>query len=132
MIEEFLLKAGYSSRAIRLYVDKVNLDSIENPDVTSTCTGSPCGDTVILYLKLENRVIKDTKFEYKGCVGTASSGSASTLLITGKSVEEAWKITAEDALRELNGLPESHCAEPAVKALHSALQKLAEKSGVMH
>jgi len=80
-------------------------------------------------LKLENGVIKDAKFEYRGYVGTACSGSALTSLIIGKSVEEAWKITKEDVLRELDGLPESHCAELAVNALRKALQKLKVKVG---
>lgn len=125
-LEEFLLKAGYSAKAVKLYASKVNVGSIERPDVSYT--GLPCGDTITLYLKLENGVIKDAKFEYKGCVGTACSGSALTSLIIGKSVEEAWKVTKEDVLRELNGLPESHCAELAVTALRKALQKLNEKA----
>ena len=104
-IEELLLRAGYSAKAVKLYVSKVNVGSIKKPDVSVSYTGLPCGDTITFYLKLENGVIKDAKFEYKGCVGTACSGSALTSLIIDKSVEEAWKITKEDVLRELDGLP---------------------------
>jgi len=63
-----------------------------------------------------------TKFEYKGCIGTA--GSALTNLLIGKTVNEAWSITKEDVLKELGGLPESHCAELVVNALYKALEKL--------
>lgn len=126
ILENLLLKAGYSAKSIRLYLDKVNVGYIENPDITSTYTGPPCGDTITLYLKLEKTVIKDAKFEYKGCVGTACSGSALTMLITGKTIKEAWRITKDDVLKELDGLPESHCAELAVNALHKALEKLEE------
>jgi nitrogen fixation NifU-like protein len=126
-VEELLLRAGYSAKAVKLYVSKVNVGSIERPDVSVTYTGLPCGDVITLYLKIENDVIKDAKFEFKGCVGTACSGSALTSLIIGKSVEEAWKITKEDVLRELDGLPESHRAELAVNALRKALQKLKVK-----
>ncbi|MBT0159951.1 iron-sulfur cluster assembly scaffold protein [Candidatus Bathyarchaeota archaeon A05DMB-2] len=126
-IEDFLLKAGYSAKAAKLYVNRVNVGSIENPDVTSTYTGLLCGDTITLYLKLEDQVIIDAKFEYSGCAGTATSGSALTMLVTGKTVGEAWKITKDDVLRELGGLPESHCADLAVNALHKALEKLKEK-----
>jgi len=127
-IEELLLKAGYSTKAVKLYASKVNVGSIEKPDVSISYTGLPCGDIITLYLKLENGIIKDAKFEYKGCVGTACSGSALTSLIIGKSIEEAWKVTKEDILKELDGLPESHCAELAVNALRKALKKLEDKN----
>jgi nitrogen fixation NifU-like protein len=71
--------------------------------------------------------IQDAKFEYKGCIGTASSGSALTMLVIGKTVKEAWNITKDDILKELGGLPESHCAELAINALHKALEKLEAK-----
>jgi nitrogen fixation NifU-like protein len=127
-IEELLLKAGYSTKAVKLYASKVNVGSIEKPDVSISYTGLPCGDIITLYLKLENGIIKDAKFEYKGCVGTACSGSALTFLIIGKSIKEAWKVTKEDILKELDGLPESHCAELAVNALRKALKKLEDKN----
>jgi NifU-like protein involved in Fe-S cluster formation len=128
-MEELLLKAGYSVKAIRLYMNKVNVGSIENPDVALTYTGLPCGDTITLYLKLvKDGIIQNAKFEYKGCIGTASSGSALTTLLIGKTVKEAWNITKEDILKELDGLPESHCAELVVNALHEALKKLENKN----
>ncbi len=126
-IEEFLLKTGYSAKAAKLYVNKVNVGSIKNPDVTSTYTGLLCGDSITLYLKLENQLITNAKFEYSGCAGTATSGSALTMLLIGKTIEEAWKITKDDILRELGGLPEAHCADLAVNALYKALEKLKEK-----
>jgi len=123
-VEELLLKAGYSAKAIKLYLNRINVGAIETPDVVSKGTGLLCGDTITLYLKLENEIVKDAKFEYSGCVGTASSGSALTMLLVGKAVEEAWKITKDNVLRELDGLPEGHCADLAVNALHKALEKL--------
>ncbi|MCW3996059.1 MAG: iron-sulfur cluster assembly scaffold protein [Candidatus Bathyarchaeota archaeon] len=127
MIEEMLLKAGYSEKAIRYYLNKTNVGSIENPDAVATYTGLPCGDKITLYLKFENGLIKDAKFEYIGCAGTATSGSALTSLAVGKTSQQAQKITKEDVLRELDGLPESHCAELAVNALRKALEKIEEE-----
>jgi NifU-like protein involved in Fe-S cluster formation len=127
-MEELLLSAGYSAKAIKLYMNKVNVGSLENSDVALTYTGLPCGDTITLYLKLgKDGTIQDAKFEYKGCIGTASSGSALTMLVIGKTVKEAWNITKDDILKELGGLPESHCAELAINALHKALEKLEAK-----
>lgn len=126
MKEELLLKIGYSAKAVKLYMNQVNVGIIDNPDVTVTCTGLPCGDSITLYLKINRNtsVIEDAKFQYKGCVGIASSGSALTTLIIGKTVKEAQKISEEDILKELNGLPETHCAKLAITTLHKALEKL--------
>jgi NifU-like protein involved in Fe-S cluster formation len=128
-MEELLLSAGYSAKAIKLYLNKVNVGSIENSDVALTYTGLPCGDTITLYLKLgKDGTIQDAKFKYKGCIGTASSGSALTMLVIGKTVKEAWNITKDDILKELDGLPENHCAELVINALHKALEKLENKN----
>jgi NifU-like protein involved in Fe-S cluster formation len=126
-VEKLLLIAGYSEKAVRFYLNRVNVGSIENPDVTSTYTGFICGDKITLYLKLENEIIRDAKFEYDGCAGTATSGSALTKLLLNKTIKEAWKITKKDVLRELEGLPETHCADVAINALCKALEKLKEK-----
>lgn len=126
-LEELLLKVGYSAKTIALYLNKVNVGSIENPDVVSTYTGMICGDSITLYLKLENEIIKDAKFEYNGCVGTATSGSALTNLIIGKTIKDMWYITRDDVLNELDGLPESHCADLAINVLCTAIEKLDEK-----
>jgi nitrogen fixation NifU-like protein len=127
-LKELLLKAGYPAKTIRLYLNKVNVGAIEHPSVVSTYAGPICGDTITLYLTLKNEIINDAKFEYEGCVGTASSGSAITTLIMGKTVTEAWAITKDDVLTELDGIPESHCADIAVNALHGALKKLTKES----
>ncbi|MEM3517109.1 MAG: iron-sulfur cluster assembly scaffold protein [Candidatus Bathyarchaeia archaeon] len=107
--EEILLKAGYSIKAIKLYV---NVEIIDNSDVIATYTGLLYGDTITLYLKINKNtgIIENAKFQYKGCVGTANSGSALTALIIGKTVRETGKITEEYVLKELDGLSESHCA----------------------
>ena len=126
--KEFTLlkEQGYSVKALQLYINRVNVGSMGRPDVVFVYTG-PCGDTMKIYLKLgENGVIQDAKFQYDGCLGLACSGSALTTLIIGKTVEEARKITAEDLLKELGGLPEikRHCAKLAVTTLRKALEKL--------
>jgi NifU-like protein involved in Fe-S cluster formation len=126
---ELLKEAGYSDRAIELYESKVNVGSIENPDIVFVYTG-PCGDTLKLYLKMNNNgVVEDSKFQHWGCPGSASSVAMITELIKGKTLEEAKKITAQDILRELGGLPESKldCPKLAVRTLHKAIAKYNEK-----
>ena len=120
---ELLKNAGYSAKAIELYVKRVNVGVIENPDVILTYTG-PCGDTMKLYLKINNHtVIEDAKLQYLGCPAAASSGSAITKIAEGKTLEEAKKITEHDILHELGGLPKAklHCPKLAVTTLQKAI-----------
>lgn len=125
--EEFkLLKdAGYSERVIELYRNKVNVGVIENPDVNLAYTG-PCGDTMKIYLKISNDgIVEDAKFQYLGCPGAASSGSAATRIVKEKTLEEAKRITEHDILEELEGLPKTkiHCPKLAVTTLQKAIAK---------
>jgi len=120
---ELLKKSGYSEKAIEYYVNRVNVGIIENADAALAYTG-PCGDIVKLYLKVDaNGTIEDAKFQYLGCPGSASSGSALTKLVKGKTLEEAKKVTEHDILKELGGLPESklHCPKLAVATLQKTI-----------
>jgi len=122
---ELLKEAGYSQKAIKLYGNRVNVGAIKNSNVALDYTG-PCGDTMKIYLKVDkNGIIEDAKFQYLGCPGLASSGSALTKLVKGKTLEEAKKITEHDILRELGGLPESklHCPKLAVTTLQKTIAK---------
>lgn len=122
---ELLKEAGYSDKATEFYMNEVNVGSIEKPDVTLAYTG-PCGDMMKIYLKIsKNDMIEDAKFYYLGCPGAASSGSAITKLVIGKTIEKAKRITEQDILRELEGLPESklHCPKLALTTLQKAIAK---------
>jgi nitrogen fixation NifU-like protein len=126
---ELLKEAGYSEKVIRLYRNKFNVGVIKNPDVNLAYTG-PCGDTMKLYLKInDDSFVEDAKFQYLGCPGAASSGSAITRIVKGKSLEEAKMITEHDILQELGGLPESklHCPKLAVTTLQKAIAKYEER-----
>ena len=105
--EQGLLKeSGYSDKAIKLYLDKVNVGVLEKPSIVETYI-SPCGDAIRLYLTVdENHVIKDAKVQCLGCPGVDSSASALTSLLKDKTIEDAKKITESDVFNELGGLPD--------------------------
>jgi len=122
--------SGYSKKAIQLYVNKVNLGIIENPDVVETHVG-PCGDAIKLYMKVDEKgIIKDVKFYYLGCPSSAASASAMTKLVKGKTIEEAKKITEDNVLNELEGLPKPKldCPKLVIKTLQKAIAKYEKKS----
>jgi nitrogen fixation NifU-like protein len=128
---KLLAESGYSKKAIELYVNKVNLGEIENPDIVETNVG-PCGDVIKLYIKVDKYgIIKKAKFYYLGCPGSAASASAMTELMKGKTVEEANRITEGDIIKELGGLPRPKldCPKLARKTLQKAISKYERKFG---
>ncbi len=120
-----LLETGYPRKAIELYADRVNVGIIENPDAVLAYTG-PCGDTIKLFLRIsEDDVIHEAKFQYLGCPASAACGSTLTLMVKGKSLGEANKITEDELLSELGEMPgeECHCAKLAVTALKMTISE---------
>jgi nitrogen fixation NifU-like protein len=126
-VRRLLEKSGYSSKAIEYYLKKVNVGRIENPSAHLAYTG-PCGDSMEVYLKIESDVIKDAKFQAIGCAGAFSSGSALMEMVKEKRWEEAEKITEEDIINFLGGIPKQkiHCACLAKRTLQKAIKKYRE------
>jgi nitrogen fixation NifU-like protein len=128
---KLMIESGYSSRAIELYVNNVNVGRLENPTIATTFLGS-CGDLLKLYLKInEKNIIEDAKFYYLGCPGSASSASAMTMLLKGKTIDQAKKMTGDDILTELEGLPKAKldCTELSIKTLRKAIAEYEKLRG---
>ena len=126
-----MVESGYSSKAIQLYVDNVNVGKLAHPTVATTFLGS-CGDLIKLYLKInEKNVIEDAKFYYLGCPGSASSASAMITLLKGKTVNQAKKMTGDEILEELGGLPKSKldCTTLSIKTLRKAIAEYEKSRG---
>ena len=119
---ELLRRAGYPEKAIDYYVRKVNVGVIEGADATDVFTGF-CGDSMRVYLKVKNGVIQQAKFQAIGCAGAFASGSTLTEMIKGKNLEDAGRITEQDVLQEIGGLPgpKLHCARLAIDALRKSI-----------
>jgi NifU-like protein involved in Fe-S cluster formation len=128
---KLLGESGYSEKAIELYVNKLNVGELENPDVVTTYFGL-CGDLIKLYLKIDKKgIIEDAKFYYLGCPGSASSASAMTELVKGKTVDQAKKITEDNVLNELGGLPKTKldCPRLAITTLRKAVAEYEKMKG---
>jgi len=128
---KLLAESGYPKKAIELYVNNVNVGALENPTVATTYLG-PCGDIIELYLRINNMgIIEDAKFYYLGCPGSASSASEMIELAKGKTLDEAKKITEEDVLNALGGLPKTKldCPKLAIKTLRKAIAEYEKMKG---
>jgi len=128
---KLMVESGYSNKAIKLYVNNINVGKLENPSVVTTFLGS-CGDLIKLYLKIsEKTIIEDAKFYYLGCPGSASSASAMTTLLKGKTINQAKKLTGDDILKALGGLPKSKldCTMLSIKTLRKAIAEYEKLMG---
>lgn len=112
-----------------------NVGSMDNPDGKAT-EGSPaCGDMVSVYIRVDpaSQIITDAKFESYGCASNIATASIITELAKGKTLEEAKKITWQQASDALGGLPpiKAHCSVLAVEGLRGAIQNYEEKHGLV-
>lgn len=126
-----MAKLGYPTKAIELYAGKVNVGALKNPDVVTTYLGR-CGDFIELYLKIaKSDIIRNGKFCYVGCPGSAMCVSAMIELVKGKTIDEAKKITERDLINELRGLPEEKldCAKLAIATLRKAIAEYEKIKG---
>ncbi len=125
----------YSEIVMEHFRNPRNVGRIEDADAKAI-EGSPaCGDMVAVYLKVdpETQVITDIKFESYGCASNIATGSIITELAKGKTLEEAKKISWEEASKALGGLPpvKVHCSVLAVDGLRAAIQNYEERHGLV-
>jgi len=117
------MKSVYSEKTIDHFLNPRNLGGITAPDGFGRITG-PCGDTIEICLKVSNGKVMNASFWTDGCGPSIASGSMVTELAKGKSILEAQRITQQDVLDALGGLPEDnlHCALLAANTLKEAIE----------
>ena len=123
-----------------LYGDKVmdhfrnprNVGRIENADGVGEVGNARCGDIMTIYLKIDNDIITDVKFETFGCGSAIASSSMATELIKGKPISEAVQLTNKAVAEALDGLPahKMHCSVLAEEAIKAALKNYYEKNNI--
>ena len=112
----------YSEKVIERWLNPKYMGEMESPQGHGKVTGT-CGDTVQIFLRIDNNKIIDARFITDGCATTIAAGCMACELAIGKPLRETFKITKEIILEELGGLPEEsiHCALLASDTLRAAL-----------
>ena len=92
-------------------------------DAYGTIGDPACGDSLTFYLRVKGNRIEEVSYLVLGCCGAIATSSMTSVLAKCKTIEEALRITDEDIITALDGLPESkvHCSILGVKALHKAI-----------
>ena len=126
--------ALYSEKVMEHFRNPRNTGVIENADGVGEVGNAKCGDIMKVYLKIEDDMIVDAKFETSGCGSAIASSSMATELIKGKPVSEALALTNQAVVEALDGLPahKIHCSVLAEEAIKKALQDYYEKQDTTH
>jgi nitrogen fixation protein NifU and related proteins len=121
-VREMLSGSGYADRAIDYYIEQRNMGVLSDADQISELTGH-CGDTMKIFLKVDDDRIQDARYQVLGCPGAIAAAMAAVDLVRGKTLDEAMTLQDRDVFRELVDLPDQkqHCIRLAVKTLKKAI-----------
>ena len=124
----------YSEKVMDHFRNPRNVGEIENADGVGEVGNAKCGDIMKMYLKIEDGVIVDVKFETFGCGSAIATSSMATELIKGKKVEEALALTNQAVVEALDGLPahKIHCSVLAEEAVRAAIKDYYDKNGIAY
>ncbi len=126
--------ALYSEKVMDHFRNPRNVGVIENADGVGEVGNPVCGDIMKIYLKIEQDVITDVKFETFGCGSAIASSSMATELIKGKPLSEVLTLTNKAVVEALDGLPPQkiHCSVLAEEAIKKAVQDYYDKNGIAY
>ena len=124
--------ALYSEIVMDHFMHPRNVGTIDGADGVGEVGNAKCGDIMKIYLKIENDIIEDVKFETFGCGSAIASSSMATEMIKGKSIHEALELTNKAVAEALDGLPahKMHCSVLAEEAIKNALKDYFDKNGI--
>ncbi|MBE7088409.1 MAG: Fe-S cluster assembly scaffold protein NifU [Clostridiales bacterium] len=124
--------ALYSEKVMDHFTNPRNVGKIDNADGIGEVGNAKCGDIMKIYLKIENDIIVDVKFNTFGCGSAIASSSMATEMIKGKTIKEALELTNKAVAEALDGLPahKMHCSVLAEEAIRSAIKNYYDRNGI--
>jgi nitrogen fixation NifU-like protein len=114
----------YSEKARELIRELPNRGALADATHKSRAENPICGDITHLYLKLNQDVVVDARFETYGCPAAIAASAAVVQMCRNRPLQECREITAASILVYLGGLPSHklHAADLAADALKRALR----------
>ncbi|MBR7041470.1 MAG: Fe-S cluster assembly scaffold protein NifU [Clostridia bacterium] len=126
--------ALYSEKVMDHFRNPRNVGQIENADGVGEVGNPVCGDIMKIYLKIDDGIITDVRFETFGCGSAIASSSMATELIKGRPLSEALSLTNKAVTEALDGLPahKLHCSVLAEEAIKAAVKDYYDKNGIAY
>ncbi len=113
----------YSDKVREHFLSPKNVGVIEDANGVGEIGDSDCGDFMKVYVKVENDVVVDVKYQIRGCPASIACASAMTELAIGRDLQDVMLITDGDIVDALDGLPEFklHCSVLGAAGLQKAI-----------
>ncbi len=115
----------YNETAIDHFTNPRNVGELPDAETDGFgMVGDPsCGDQMKLWIVVRHERITRIAFKAFGCPGAIATSSMLTALAEGKTVDAARRITDDDVVEALGGIParKRHCSLLGVRALQAAL-----------
>ena len=126
--------ALYTETVMDHFMHPRNVGEIADADGVGEVGNAKCGDIMRMYIKVEDGVITDCKFNTFGCGSAIATSSMATELIKGKPVEEALELSNQAVVEALDGLPPQkiHCSVLAEEAVRAAVKDYYDKNGIAY
>ena len=126
--------ALYSEKVMDHFRHPRNVGVIEDADGVGEVGNAKCGDIMKFYIKVENDIVTDIKFETFGCGSAIASASMATELIKGQPVSEVLTLTNKAVVEALDGLPphKIHCSVLAEEVIKAALKDYYDRHGIAY
>ncbi|MGI5891662.1 MAG: Fe-S cluster assembly scaffold protein NifU [Bacillota bacterium] len=123
---------AYSEKVIDHFSNPRNLGKMEDADGIGEVGNAKCGDIMKIYIKVDDGVISDVKFNTFGCAAAIATSSMATEMIKGKTIEEALKLSNKAVVEALDELPPAkmHCSVLAEEAVRAAIKDYYDKNGI--
>jgi NifU-like protein involved in Fe-S cluster formation len=103
-----------------------NAGELEDANAVAEQSNPVCGDRLRLSLRIRDGHIEAARFLAYGCPPTLACGSALAEMLEGMTVEDALKITRQEIVSAVGGLPsrKQHAAALAIETLRAAIETL--------
>ena len=124
----------YSQKVMEHFKNPKNMGEIEDADGIGEVGNPQCGDVLRVYLEVEKNergeeYIKNIKFQTFGCIAAVAVSSMLTEIVKGMTLEEAKKLSNNEIIKNLGGLPtiKHHCSLLGAQALKKAIEDYEKK-----
>lgn len=124
--------ALYTEKVMDHFKNPRNLGKMEDADGIGEVGNAKCGDIMKIYIKVEDNIITDVKFNTFGCGSAIATSSMATEMIKGQSIEKALELSNKAVVEALDGLPPAkiHCSVLAEEAVKAAVKDYYDKNGI--
>jgi len=114
----------YSKKTLELFLNPPHTGILEGHNGRGEATNTACSDHAVITLLVEDGVVKDARFQTRGCAAAIAAGAATAIMVRGRTLEEAAGIDVDTVVEFLEGLPEAKksCSVIAPQALERAIE----------